>query len=161
MKKLFYLAMWYLAWNAVSSLYWSKKWKELKKDLKKASENGKHDPKMVLLENFIETHKNFLNDLKDMVDTEENRKYFTDKKDEVFDLIERYKDDSEMMIDELKGKWKKYISEVWVKLEEFYKEKKKEWEEYLSSMWAKEDLVQFKDKLSQVYEDLKTKLKKS
>lgn len=161
MKKLFYLAMWYLAWSAVSSLYSDKKWKELKKDIKKASENGKHDPKMVLLENFIETHKNFFNDLKDIVDTKENRQYLKDKKEEVLDLIDRYKDDSEMMIDQLKWKWKKYISEVSEKLEEFYKEKKKEWEEYLSSIWSKEDVTTFKEKLWLVYEDLKAKLKKS
>ncbi len=157
MKKLFYLAMWYLAWNAVSSLYWNKKWKELKKDMK----HGKNDPKMVLLENFVETHKAFFKELKDMVDTKENREYFNEKKDEVLDLIDRYKDDSEMMIDELKWKWKKYMWEVWVKLEEFYKEKKKEWEEYLKSVWAKDELVNFKDKLGQVYEDLKSKVKKS
>lgn len=161
MKKLFYLAMWYLAWSAVSSLYSDKKWKDLKKDIKKASENGKHDPKMVLLENFIETHKNFFNDLKDIVDTKENRQYLKDKKEEVLDLIDRYKDDSEMMIDQLKWKWKKYMSEVSEKLEEFYKEKKKEWEEYLSSIWSKEDVTTFKEKLWLVYEDLKTKLKKS
>lgn len=161
MKKLFYLAMWYLAWNAVSSLYWSKKWKELKKDMKKASENGKHDPKMVLLENFVETHKNFFKDLKDIVDNEENREYFKEKKDEVLDLIEKYKDDSEMMIDQLKWKWKKYMGEVSEKLEEFYKEKKKEWEEYLSTVWEREDVIKFKEKLGQVYEELKTKLKKS
>lgn len=159
MKKLFYLAMGYIAWNAVSSLYWNKKWKELKKDMKKAS-NDKHDPKMVLIENFIETHKNFFNDLKEMVESEENRQYFKDKKEEVLDLIERYKEDSEWMIDELKWKWKKYIEEVSVKLEEFYKEKKKEWEAYLTSAWAKEELGHFKEKLGEVYEELKSKLKK-
>ncbi|NDK08779.1 hypothetical protein EOM39_06085 [Candidatus Gracilibacteria bacterium] len=161
MKKLFYLAMGYLAGSAVFSLYSDKKGKDLKKDIKKASENGKHDPKMVLLENFIETHKNFFNDLKDIVDTKENRQYLKDKKEEVLDLIDRYKDDSEMMIDQLKGKGKKYMSEVSEKLEEFYKEKKKEGEEYLSSIGSKEDVTTFKEKLGLVYEDLKTKLKKS
>lgn len=159
MKKLFYIAMWYLAWSAVSSLYSSKKWKDLKKDMKKASQE-KDDPKMVLFDNFVETHKNFFSDLKEMVDTEENRKYFKEKKEEVYDLIERYKNDSEWMIKELKWKGKNYIDEVSVKLEEFYKEKKKEWEEYLSSTWTKEEMVQFKEKLWQVYEDLKSKLKK-
>jgi len=159
MKKLFYLAMGYLAWNAVSSLYWTKKWKELKKDMKKAS-GGKHDPKMVLLENFIETHKNFFTDLKDMVESDESKKFFEDKKDDILWLIERYREDSEWMILELKWKWKKYIQEVSLKLEEFYKEKKREWEEYLSSAWAKEELWYFKEKLWQVYEELKAKIKK-
>jgi hypothetical protein len=62
--------------------------------MKKAT-NDKHDPKMVLLENFIETHKNFFSDLKDMLESEDNKQYFKDKKEEVFDLIERYKEDSE------------------------------------------------------------------
>lgn len=159
MKKLFYLAMGYLAWNAVSSLYWTKKWKELKKDMKKAS-TSKHDPKMVLLENFIETHKNFFTDLKDMVESEESKQFFEDKKDDILWLIERYREDSEWMIEELKWKWKKYIGEVSLKLEEFYKEKKREWEEYLTSAWAKEELWHFKEKLGQVYEELKAKIKK-
>jgi hypothetical protein len=64
------------------------------------------------------------------------------------------------MIDELKWKWKSYIKEMSDKLEEFYKEKKREWEEYLCSTWAKEDLKHFKEKLWQVYEELKAKIKK-
>lgn len=159
MKKLFYLAMGYLAWNTISSLYWTKKWKELKKDMKKAL-ISKHDPKMVLLENFIETHKNFFTDLKDLVGSEESKQYFEDKKNDILWLIERYREDSEWMILELKWKWKKYIEEVSLKLEEFYKEKKREWEEYLSSTWAKEELGHFKEKLGQVYEELKAKIKK-
>ena len=159
MKKLFYLAMGYLAWNAVSSLYWTKKWVQLKKDMKKAT-NDKHDPKMVLLENFVETHKNSFTDLKDMLESEENKKFFEDKKDDILWLIERYKEDSEWMILELKWKWKKYIQEVSLKLEEFYKEKKKEGEEYLTSTWAKEELWYFKERLGQVYEELKAKIKK-
>ncbi len=159
MKKLFYLAMGYLAWNAVSSLYWTKKWKELKKDMKKASDT-KHDPKMVLFENFIETHKNFFSELKDIIESEESKQFLEDKKDDILGLIERYREDSEWMINELKWKWKKYIGEISLKLEEFYKEKKKEGEEYLSSTWAKEELVYFKEKLGQVYEELKAKIKK-
>jgi len=121
---------------------------------------SKHDPKMVLLENFIETHKNFFNDLKDLVESEESKQYFEDKKNDILWLIERYREDSEWMILELKWKWKKYIEEVSLKLEEFYKEKKREWEEYLSSTWAKEELGHFKEKLGQVYEELKAKIKK-
>jgi hypothetical protein len=50
--------------------------------MKKAT-NDKHDPKMVLLENFVETHKNFFTDLKDMLESEENKKFFEDKKDDI------------------------------------------------------------------------------
>jgi hypothetical protein len=44
---------------------------------------SKHNPKMVLLENFIETHKNFFNDLKDLVESEESKQYFEDKKNDI------------------------------------------------------------------------------
>lgn len=159
MKKLLYLVAWYLAWNAVSSMYANKKWKDLKKDMKKA-EDSKKDPKIVLLDNFLETHKNFFTDLKEKLESEECKLFFAEKKEEVYDLIERYKNDSEWLIEELKWKWKDYVKEVWIKLEEFYEEKKVEWEKFLSSIWKEEEIAKFKEKLSQVYFDLKTKLKK-
>jgi hypothetical protein len=62
--------------------------------MRKAS-NDNLNPKMVLFDNFIETHKNFFSDLKEMVESEDNKQYFKDKKEEVFELIERYKEDSE------------------------------------------------------------------
>lgn len=159
MKKLLYLVAWYLAWNAVSSMYGNKKGKDIKKDMKKASEK-QSDPKMVLLDNFIETHKNFFADLKEKLESEEAKTFFAEKKEEVYELIERYKTDSEWLIEELKGKWKEYIKDATKKLEDFYKEKEEEWKEFLSSIWKEEEIAKFKEKLSQVYFDLKTKIKK-
>nr|MDD3719931.1 hypothetical protein [Candidatus Gracilibacteria bacterium] len=159
MKKLLYLIAGYLAGNAVSSMYGSKKGKDIKKDMKKAVE-GKHDPKMVLLDNFIETHKNFFTDLKLKLESEEAKNFFEEKKEEVYELIERYKTDSEGLIEELKGKGKEYIKDTTKKLEDFYKEKEEEGKEFLSSIGKEEEIAKFKEKLSQVYTDLKAKIKK-
>lgn len=159
MKKLLYLVAWYLAWNAVSSMYWNKKGKDIKKDMKKATEN-KEDPVKVLLNNFMETHKNFFSDLKEKLESDEAKQFFNEKKEEVYTLIERYRTDSEWLIEEIKGKWKEYTKLASEKLEEFYKEKKLEWETFLAWIWKEEEIAKFKEKLSQVYFDLKEKIKK-
>jgi len=159
MKKLFYLVAWYLAWSAISSMYWNKKWKDIKKEMLKAKEK-QEDPIKVLLDNFMETHKNFFTDLKEKLESEEAKQFFNEKKEEVYTLIDRYRTDSEWLIEEIKGKWKEYTKLASEKLEEFYKEKKLEWENFLSSIWKEEEIAKFKEKLSQVYFDLKEKIKK-
>lgn len=159
MKKLFYLVAWYLAWSTIASVYWNKKWKDIKKEMVKAKEK-QEDPIKILLDNFMETHKNFFSDLKEKLESDEAKQFFNEKKEEVYNLIERYRTDSEWLIEEIKGKWKEYIKEASVKLEDFYKEKKNEWEKFLSSIWKEEEIAKFKEKLSQVYFDLKEKLKK-
>lgn len=161
MKKLAYLVMWYLAWSTVSSLYWTKKWKDLKKELKKAKEEWVDDSTKVFIDNFVETQKNFFNDLKNMFESTDWKKFIEDKKEQIFSLIDKYKEDSESLIDDLKKKWKNYAGKTLEKLEDFYKEKRKEWEDFIKSIWWKDiDLKAFRDKLSEVYDELKTKLKK-
>ncbi|MDD3302542.1 MAG: hypothetical protein PHN31_03225 [Candidatus Gracilibacteria bacterium] len=161
MKKLAYLVMGYLAGSTVSSLYSSKKGKDLKKDIKKAKDEGSDVAKKVFIDNFIETQKSFFQDLKSVLESDDSKKYINSKKDEVLNLIDKYKDDSELLIQDLKSKGKVYAGKTLEKLEEFYKEKKKEGEQFLKSIGGeKDDVCVFKDKLSEVYEELKAKLKK-
>jgi hypothetical protein len=42
----------------------------------KNASNEKTNPKMVLIDNFIETHKNFFSDLKEKLESEESKKFF-------------------------------------------------------------------------------------
>gem|GEM_PF-6734704 len=53
------------------------------------------DPIKVLLDNFMETHKNFFTDLKEKLESEEAKQFFNEKKEEVYTLIDRYRTDSE------------------------------------------------------------------
>jgi len=44
-----------------------------------------------MLNNFIDTHSNLLEDLKTHVLTEKNKKIFNDKKDELLEIVDVYK----------------------------------------------------------------------
>lgn len=159
-KKIFFLAAWYVAWSTISSLYSSKKGRELQRDLKKAYET-KQDPTKILMDNFVEMHKNMFTDIKTKATSEDTKAYFKTKKDEVFKIVDNYKKEWEKMIDELKVKWKDYIDSVAVELEKFYKDKKVEIEKSLKELKVdEEDSVSIKEKLNSVYEDFKAKLKK-
>lgn len=159
-KKLFFLTAWYIAWSTISSLYSSKKGRELQKDLKKAYEEKK-DPTKILMDNFVEMHKNMFNDIKDKASSEEAKEYFKNKKEDVFKIIDKYKKEWEKMLAELKVKWKDYIEVVAEELEKFYDEKKVELDKSLKNFnLEQEDIDTYKEKLASVYKDLKSKLKK-
>ncbi len=158
MNKFLLLALWYIAWSTVSSLYNDKKWKELKKELNKSCTDEETCTKSILLENFIETHRNFFKELKTKFNEDDTKAMLADKKQEVIDLIEKYKNDSEWLIDELSLKWKKYLKTADEKLKEFYQEKKVEWEKFLNSIWKSEEVADFKIHLFKVYEELKAKI---
>ena len=160
LKTLFILAAWYVAWTTVSSLFSTKKGRELQKDLKKAYEE-KADPTGILLDNFVELHKNMFENIKKKATSDDAKKFFKDKKTQVFKLLDKYKAEWEKMLDELKVKWKDYTSNAWEKLETFFKEKKEDLVDYLE--WLKldkDDIQDYKDKLNSIYEDLKAKIKK-
>ncbi len=127
-KNWFLLATWYIAGWIIWALYNKKKPTQLKKELENSRKEGEWDFK-VMLNNFIDTHSNLLEDLKTHVLTEKNKKIFNDKKDELLEIVDVYKKQWLELTDELKTKWKVFLTEASEKLENLYEEKKEEIEE--------------------------------
>jgi len=156
-KNIFLLAAWYVAGGLVASLYNKKKPAELKKELESAKETGEWSFK-VIVDSFIETHSNLVDDLKKELMTEKNMKIFNEHKDEVLKILDSYKEKWNILIDELKVQWKSYLFTASEKLEELYKEKIDEIE---SLKWvAPEKIAEFKDKLLVSFDELKNEIKK-
>jgi hypothetical protein len=79
-----------------------KKPDQLKKDLEKSRKEGEGDFK-VMLENFIDTHSNLIEELKKQVLTDKNKELFKEKKEELLNIVEVYKKQGLELVDELKS----------------------------------------------------------
>ena len=155
-KKLLTLAVWYVAWSLVTSLFNDKKWDKFKKELEKAKNEGKDTSKMVI-DNFLDTQKNFIETLKKEVLTDENIKYMKWKKEELESLIEDYKIEWFKLLEELQKKWEKHLDTAKSRLEELYNEKM---EDLSSLKWeAPEKVEDLKVKLLAMFEEFTDKLK--
>jgi len=156
-KKLITLAIWYVAWSVVSSLFNDKKWDNLKKELAKAKKEGK-DTKKIVFDNFLNTQGKFLKTLKKEVLTEENIAYLKSKKWEIDSLVADYKIEGIKLLEEIQSKWWDYISTAKDRLESLYEEKREKIE---TLKWeAPEKIQELKDMLLNMFEDFKKNLKK-
>ena len=156
-KNIFLLAAWYIAGGIIASLYYKKKMEELKKELEKSRSEWEGDFK-VMLENFIETHTNLLEDLKAHIMTDKNKALFSEKKNEFLNIVDVYKKQWTELIEELKVKWKDFIVEASDSLEKLYEEKKEEIEALKNV--APEKAQESKNSLKETFEEIKEKVKK-
>lgn len=156
-KNLFLLAAWYIAGWVIASIYNKKKPEQLKKELTKAKETWEWSFK-VLVDSFIETHSNLLDDLKKEVLSEQNIAKFESHKEEVIKIIDSYKQKWNELINELKQNWKSYILIISEKLEDLYNEKLLEIES-IKGM-TPEKIEEIKNKLLLSFEELKKEIKK-
>lgn len=156
-KNIFLLAAWYVAGWIIASIYNKKKPEELKKELSKAKEAWEGSFK-ILLDTFINTQANLIEDLKKEVLSEKNIKLFNEHKDEVLKIIDSYKEKGNLLLKELKENGKDYLVVVSEKLEKLYNEKVSEIE---SLKWmAPEKVEELKSKLLSTYDELKKEIKK-
>ena len=155
-KNIFLLAAWYIAGGIISSLYNKKRPEELKKDLEKSRKKWEWDFS-VMLENFIETQWNLLEDLKSHVMTKKNKKLFNEKKAELLKLVDIYKKEWLGLVEELKVKWKDYLEEASDNLEKLYEEKKDEIDSLKEVAPSK--AKELKANLKQTFEEIKKKVK--
>lgn len=156
-KNIFLLAAWYIAWWLIASVYNKKKPNELKKEIEKAKESWEWSFK-VIVDSFIETHSNLIEDLKKDLMSEKNIKIFNEHKDMILKIMDSYKEKWNILIEELKTKWKEYVFTTSEKLEKLYTDKIKEIEEL---KWvAPEKLSELKDKLLVTFQELKKEIKK-
>lgn len=155
-KWLFTLFAWYIAWSVVASVFSKKKWTEVQKQLEKVK-GSKEDTFKILLNNFIDTHKNLLDSVKEEVLTEENKALFNEKKDQLVTLIDDYKKEGEKLLSELKNEWWDVVKVGKQKIKALYEEKKDKIDELI---WdAPEIADELKSKLVESFEDFKNKLK--
>lgn len=124
-KVLFWVAVWYIAGGLVSSMYSQKRGVTLRKDMKEARESGEWSLK-VLVDNFVATHANMIDDIKDEVMSEENIEVFNEHKEEVIKLLDSYKAKTGALLRELKRKGETYLEEASRKMNELYNEKVEE-----------------------------------
>jgi len=155
-KNVFLLAAWYIAGWIVASIYWKKKPEELKTELESAKESWKGSFK-VIMDNFVDTHSNMIDDLKKELLSDKNKAIFNEHKEEIIKIIDSYKEKWNILIEELRVKGKSYIYTTSEKLEELYKEKLWEIEELKWVAPAK--VEELKTKLLTSFEDLKNEIK--
>jgi len=156
-KKFLIAAAAYIGGTVVATIFSSKKGEKVREDLKKANEKGE-GTKEILIANFIDTHKNFLEDLKSKVLTEENKEFVYKKIDEAKELVKEYKKEGEKMIDELKEKGENYVDTAKKDLEELYENKKADLVELQKK--APEKIEKTKEKLIAKFDEVKDKITK-
>lgn len=158
MNKKLLIALWIYASGVATALLYNKKNpSEIKTELDKARNSWDKDIK-VLFNNFIEIHKNLLEDLKVRLLTEENKQKFYENKDKFLSLLDEYKQKAQEILKEYQLKWKDYAEEWLKKLEKFYKEKLEELDDLKEE--APEKLEKAREKLLAYYSEFREKLKK-
>lgn len=143
-KKLLLILWGYVAWNIVSSIYNDKKWKDLRKEIKVAKTSWTGSNRIVV-DNFIETHKNILESLKKDILTDENIALFHEKKDEAIKVVEEYKKSSEDFIKNIKDKWTDFIDSKKEEISDIYDEKKSNFDK--AKIKAPKKIKKIKDNL--------------
>ena len=151
-KKLALLAAGYVAGNVVSSLYNAKKWKDVKKTVAKAKQSGENE-KSVIINNIIDTHKNFFEDVKGLL-SEDNQKLLESKKVDVLKVVDSFKVEWDKL---LKGVWWKT---AWArsKLEKLYDEKRDDIRSHLQEV-SPDDMKKVTDKLFTYFDSFMWKIK--
>lgn len=157
-KKFFLLAAWYIAGNVVTSLYNKKKPKDLRKEIEEGKQAGKSEISIIMA-NFVETHKNVLEDLEQTIMSDKNKAFFLEKKAQLLEIAEGYKIEGLKLLAEVQEKGKSHLVEVSDKLEKLYLEKKDELNELKEI--SPEKVQELKANLLVTFEELKAKMKKT
>ena len=147
----------YLAGGLVATLYGEKKGKKVREDLEEVKWDNEKT-KNIVVDSFIDTHKNFLESLKKNVLTEENKEIFNKKVDEAKELVKGYKKDWEKLIEELKEKGSEYADTAKEELEKLYENKKSDLKELQNE--APEKIEKVKNKLISKFDEVKEKISK-
>lgn len=119
-RKILFLAAGYVAGNVVSSLYNSKKGKEVQADIKKAKKQGNESE--VFISHILETQKNLFSDLGKMI-PKEHKKTFESKKQELLDIFTNLKQQGAQVLKDIEqtssqqvAQWAKKVSSTAKKL---------------------------------------------
>ena len=152
-RKIALLAAAYLAGNVVSSVYSSKKWKDVKIAASKAKESWESD-KTVIIHNIIDTHKNFFEDVKEML-SEDNQKLLEKKKSQILWVVDSFKSEWDKLLKDVGGK----TSSVTTRVQKLYDDKKDELRSHLQEV-SPDEMKAVTDKLFTYFDSFMWKLKK-
>lgn len=156
-KNIFLLAAWYIAGGFIATLYGKKKPGELKKELETSRKEGEWDFK-VMIDNFIDTHSTLIEKLKKEVLTDKNKELFKEKKEELLNVVDSYKNEWTKLVEELKVQWKEFLTEASDNLEKIYEEKVEEIEQLKEV--APEKAKELANELKETFDEVKEKIKK-
>lgn len=144
----------YSAWVIATLLYNKKSPNEIEWEMQTANSNGEKKLK-VFFNNFLEIHKNLLDDLKLRHWTDERKAKIEKLKWDALEKVEEYKSKAFDIYEESKQKWPEYAKEGIEKLEIFAS---KSFEELKAK--SPEILEQGKEKIQELIGDLKKNLLK-
>lgn len=150
-KKLITTLAIYSAWVITALVYNKKTPEEINKEIK---DNNSKDWNIfsVFLNNFIEIHKNLLDNLKAKTLTEENKALFSEKKEELINTLKEYENKAKNTYEEYKEKSVDYKKD-WIELLDKY------YQEWISKI-KEVDFNEIKNNFTSYIESLKNKLKK-
>ncbi|MBW7955083.1 hypothetical protein H3C61_04695 [Candidatus Gracilibacteria bacterium] len=138
--------------GVITALVYNKKTpEEINKEIK---DNNSKDGNIfsVFLNNFIEIHKNLLDNLKAKTLTEENKALFSEKKEELINTLKEYENKAKNTYEEYKEKSVDYKKDGIELLDKYYQEG--------ISKIKEVDFNEIKNNFTSYIESLKNKLKK-
>jgi gas vesicle protein len=147
----------YLVGGLVATLFGEKKGKKVREDLEEVKGDNEKTKKIVV-DNFIDTHKNLLENLKTKVLTDENKDFFNKKVDEAKELVKEYKKEGEKLVEELKEKGSDFADTAKEELEKLYETKKSDLKELQNK--APEKMEKAKERLITKFDEIKEKISK-
>ena len=156
-KKTLLIVGGYIAGGIVATLFGEKKGKKVREDLEKVKGNNE-ETKKIVVDNFVDTHKNLLDSFKSKVLTEENKEFFNKKVDEAKELVKEYKKEGEKLVEELKEKGSEYADTAKENLEKLYEDKKSDLKDLQEK--APEKMEKAKEKLLAKFDEVKDKVSK-
>ncbi len=122
--KLITVVGWYVVGSMIASSLDPKK----KKKILEAEKRGEN--KLTFLFNdFIETHKKLAGWVKKELMSDENKKLFEQKKEQLMNLVKSYKKESKIVIEHLKQKAQEKARKWLIKIEDIYEQQKEKIEE--------------------------------
>ncbi len=156
-KKMLFLVAAYAAWVVATLVYNKKTPSQISAEVAKEVKTNGSSCK-AFLNNFLEVHRNFFDDVLQKVLSPEKQAFLKEKEEEFLAYVEPYQKKATKLFDEYKAKWEEFADEWKQKIDEVYKEALAE----IKKMKAKapEKIDELQETFHSSLDDLKQKLKK-
>ncbi len=110
-QKTLLLVGWYVVWSLITSLYNDKKGKKVREELEEVKWDNKEAQK-IIINNFIDTHKNLLESFKKNILTEENKTLLNQKFDKAKNEFENFVEDKKEDLKDLQKNTPNKINKI-------------------------------------------------
>lgn len=152
-KKIIYLLTWYIFWNIIASLYWSKSGDKIKTEMQNAKKEGEYKDIKVLFQYLLHLHEKVLSDIASEDNKKQAKEFLDSTGKKVQDFVEPYTPEIKKIIQEYKNIWEKEANEITLKMQGFMKSAFESWKNYISNL-SKDVLSPFESP-TPVWEHLK------